>query len=144
MVANRTRESRPSGMKTGACGNVDLWLGGTRNPPHNRKGAGRKLFAWGLRASQIYPDGSGRQAPLAKPPGALSGPGAWGWKVLAVLALAGLTVAVFGRSISFEFVDWDDPVYVLRRTPKAHEEGPAKLPVLCCLGQRCVRPGRRS
>jgi hypothetical protein len=41
MVANRTREIRPSGMKRGACGNVSY--GGTRNPPHNRKGACRKL-----------------------------------------------------------------------------------------------------
>ncbi len=34
-VANRTREIRPSGMKTGARGNVTH--GGTRNPTHNRK-----------------------------------------------------------------------------------------------------------
>jgi hypothetical protein len=37
MVANRTREIRPSGMKREACGNVSY--GGTRNPPLNRKGA---------------------------------------------------------------------------------------------------------
>jgi hypothetical protein len=35
-VANRTREIRPSGMKTGARGNVAH--GGTVNPPRNRKG----------------------------------------------------------------------------------------------------------
>ena len=34
-VANRTREIRPSGMKTGAQGNVIH--GGTRNPIRNRK-----------------------------------------------------------------------------------------------------------
>ncbi len=34
-VANRTREIRPSGMKTGAQGNVTH--GGTRNPIRNRK-----------------------------------------------------------------------------------------------------------
>ena len=39
MVANRTREIRPSGMTKGACGNVSY--GGTRNPAHNRKGAYR-------------------------------------------------------------------------------------------------------
>jgi hypothetical protein len=36
MVANRTREIRPSGMTTGASGNVDH--GGNVNPPRNRKG----------------------------------------------------------------------------------------------------------
>ena len=45
MVANRTREIRPSGMTKGACGNVSY--GGTRNPAHNRKGAYRKLSAYG-------------------------------------------------------------------------------------------------
>jgi hypothetical protein len=35
-VANRTREIRPSGMTTGASGNVDH--GGNVNPPRNRKG----------------------------------------------------------------------------------------------------------
>ena len=45
MVANRTREIRPSGMKKGACGNVSY--GGTRNPPHNRKGECRELSAYG-------------------------------------------------------------------------------------------------
>ena len=36
MVANRTREIRPSGMKPEACGNVSY--GGARNPPHIPKG----------------------------------------------------------------------------------------------------------
>ncbi len=36
MVANRTREIRPSGMTPGACGNVSY--GGIRNPPHIPKG----------------------------------------------------------------------------------------------------------
>ena len=36
MVANRTREIRPSGMTTGASGNVGH--GGNVNPPRNRKG----------------------------------------------------------------------------------------------------------
>jgi len=36
MVANRTREIRPSGMKTGASGNVGH--GGIVTPPRNRKG----------------------------------------------------------------------------------------------------------
>jgi hypothetical protein len=41
-VANRTREIRPSGMKTGAQGNVTH--GGTRNPIRNRKsGIGHSL-----------------------------------------------------------------------------------------------------
>ena len=42
MVANRIREIRPCGMKWGAYGNMSY--GGIRNPPHNRKGAGRKLY----------------------------------------------------------------------------------------------------
>ena len=42
MVANRTREIRPSGMTPGACGNVSY--GGIRNPPHIPKGCvNRKL-----------------------------------------------------------------------------------------------------
>jgi hypothetical protein len=36
MVANRTREIRPSGMTTEASGNVGH--GGNVNPPRNRKG----------------------------------------------------------------------------------------------------------
>ena len=36
MVANRTRETRPSGMTWGASG--DEGHGGTVNPPRNRKG----------------------------------------------------------------------------------------------------------
>ena len=39
VVANRTREIRPSGMTKGACGNVGY--SGTRNPSHHRKGASR-------------------------------------------------------------------------------------------------------
>ena len=43
------RRARPGSIPTrderGACRNVNY--GGTRNPPHNRKGAGRKLSTYG-------------------------------------------------------------------------------------------------
>ncbi len=50
-VANRTREIRPSGMKTGARGNVTY--GGTVNPPRNRKGGAGNPLPTGVRASVL-------------------------------------------------------------------------------------------
>ena len=43
MALNRTREQSISWNLRGGAGNVDH--GGIRNPPHNRKGADRKLFS---------------------------------------------------------------------------------------------------
>ena len=55
MVANRTREIRPSGMKRGAWGNVVY--GGNVNPPRSRKGGSGN------------PPPKGRRAPaLSRPP----------------------------------------------------------------------------
>ena len=54
MVANRTREIRPSGMKRGAWGNVAY--GGTVNPPRNRKGGAAN------------PPPKGRRAPVLSQP----------------------------------------------------------------------------
>ena len=48
MVANRTREIRPSGMKRGAWGNVAY--GGNVNPPRNRKGGAGNPPPEGWRA----------------------------------------------------------------------------------------------
>ena len=50
-VANRTREIRPSGMKTGARGNVTH--GGTRNPIRNRKSGLGHSSPTGARASVL-------------------------------------------------------------------------------------------
>ncbi len=50
-VANRIREIRPSGMKTGARGNVTY--GGTVNPPRNRKGGAGNPLPTGVRASVL-------------------------------------------------------------------------------------------
>ena len=50
-VANRTREIRPSGMKTGARGNVTH--GGTRNPIRNRKSGLGHSPPTGARASVL-------------------------------------------------------------------------------------------
>ena len=50
-VANRTREIRPSGMKTGAQGNVTH--GGTRNPIRNRKSGLGHSSPNGARASVL-------------------------------------------------------------------------------------------
>ena len=54
MVANRTRESRPSGMTWGACGNVDD--GGTRHPPRISKERVLVTLCLKSRAPQFYPD----------------------------------------------------------------------------------------
>ena len=54
MVANRTREIRPSGMKRGAWGNMGH--GGTWNPLHIPKGCMSETLHLKLRAPQIYPD----------------------------------------------------------------------------------------
>ena len=53
MVANRTREIRPSGMRGGACGNVGY--GGTRNPSHKPKGCVSVTLRLRLRTPYIYP-----------------------------------------------------------------------------------------
>ena len=59
MVANRTREIRPSGMKRGAWGNMGhactplLWRGGNVNPPHNRKGGSGNPPPKGKRTSAL-------------------------------------------------------------------------------------------
>jgi hypothetical protein len=50
-VANRTREIRPSGMKTGARGNVAH--GGTRNPIRDRKSGTGHSPPTGERASVL-------------------------------------------------------------------------------------------
>ncbi len=50
-VANRTREIRPSGMKTGARGNVTH--GGTKNPIRNRKSGLGHSSPTGARASVL-------------------------------------------------------------------------------------------
>jgi len=50
-VANRTREIRPSGMKTGARGNATH--GGTRNPIRNRKSGLGHSSPTGARASVL-------------------------------------------------------------------------------------------
>jgi hypothetical protein len=57
MVANRTRESRPSGMTWGACGNVDH--GGTRHPPRLSKERVLGTLCLKSRAPQFYPDSAG-------------------------------------------------------------------------------------
>ena len=56
MVANRTRESRPSGMTWGACGHVDN--GGTRHPPRLSKERVLVTLCLKSRAPQFYPDSS--------------------------------------------------------------------------------------
>jgi hypothetical protein len=61
-VANRTREIRPSGMKTGARGNVAH--GGTVNPPRNRKGGDGNP-----------PPKSARAPALSRPPKRIRGSG---------------------------------------------------------------------
>ncbi len=60
-VANRTREIRPSGMKTGAQGNVTH--GGTRNPIRNRKSGLGHSPPTGARALFL----SKRSFPLLEP-----------------------------------------------------------------------------
>ncbi len=67
-VANRTREIRPSGMKTGARGNVTH--GGTRNPIRNRKSGLGHSPPTGARASDLSKQsrpGKGRPSRVAIP-----------------------------------------------------------------------------
>jgi hypothetical protein len=60
IVANRTREIRPSGMKRGAWRNVAY--GGNVNPSRNRKGGNGNPPPTGARASDLSRRGS-RQCP---------------------------------------------------------------------------------
>ena len=61
LIANRTREIRPSGMRWGAWGNVTH--GRPRIPARNRKGgaghSGLKVYA-----PQFYPDGAADKAAI--------------------------------------------------------------------------------
>ncbi len=56
MVANRTRESRPSGRTWGACGHGDT--GGTRSPPRLSTERVRGMLCLKSRAPQFSPDGA--------------------------------------------------------------------------------------
>jgi hypothetical protein len=64
MVANRTREIRPSGMKWGACGNVGVMGDGLRPIGKSMESPPDPTM---LRAPHFYPDQSGN--PSGRPPG---------------------------------------------------------------------------
>ena len=59
MVANRTRESRPSGMKRGACGNVSAMGAGLRPIGKSMEPPPDPTM---LRAPHFYPNGAAGKA----------------------------------------------------------------------------------